>query len=655
LFFVSPKAAGQFDSTLGPRTVAAQLSATKGDALQGPVWFYYAARYGDYLTARKDAGAADFVAAPLEVSPIASDSYVELGKDEFEFGRFDAAVRAYEQALELSPDRADVHVLLAEAEHARKHSQEAADQLKTAFELLAKRDSPDTGKTALIRMNQFKETQELRPAADAMLAAYVKRNGSYQFVQFIEGILTDAPDRKAALNWVLLLARKPELEELPGQIISSPLLAGAEKRAFYLVEVQNSKNDLAKATPETSPGAQQSLLDAQQAYAKYLNEQGDAPEAWHVLHQIEPKTERPAYLLLELAATTGHLSETLAQYDAGTLDAPSGDQLLVVASSFGKSHPDWSLQIREWEYHRELLSQTVTAAAYFGMAQVRIEQKRTDEALALLRDVTLSVGAPFENLAPAIDLLQNAGLNKNAADYAREWRTAEPWNQEAIWAVARTTQDKALIDSVRKSERAVYGLRAQAAKALRDLKSPASGTAELDLLTHATISTQEANQPFFVLARLRAKLYAEAIALKPSLGEPRLALAETAFRNKQDALGLEAWSSYDSPPGDNIAWLHSTPLERAMDQEPDRTQKVEELAAQVYSQRKQYRAAGALYNRILQQTEDRAMRTRIEKLKTGVDAKAQLEEANKGRAPVISTELTQAATVKPRLTAGGTE
>ena len=92
-----------------------------------------------------------------------------------------------------------------------------------------------------------------------------------------------------------------------------------------------------------------------------------------------------------------------------------------------------------------------------------------------------------------------------------------------------------------------------------------------------------------------------------------------------------------------------------MDQEPDRTLKVEELAAQVYSQRRQYRAAGALYNRILLSTEDKAMHARIEKLKTAVDAKAQLEEANKGRAPVISTELTQAATVKPRLTAGGTE
>jgi tetratricopeptide (TPR) repeat protein len=654
LFFVSPKAAGQFDSTLGPRTVAAQLSATKGDALQGAVWFYYAARYGDYLTARKGGGAADFVAAPLEASPIASNSYVELGKDEFEFGRFDSAVRAYEQALELSPDRADVHVLLAEAEHARKHSQEAINDLKTAFGMLAKKDAPDTGKTALIRMNQFKETQELRPAADAMLAAYVRRNGDYQFLQFIEGILTDAPDRKAAVDWALQLARKPGLDQAPSQIINSQLLAGAEKRAFYLVDVQNNKNDLAKATPETSPGAQQGLLDAQQAYARYLNEQGDALEAWQVLHQIEPKTARPADLLLELAAKTGHLSETLAQYDAGTLDAPSGDQVLVVASSFGKSHPDWSLQIREWEYHRELLSQTVSAAAYFGMAQVRIEQKRTDEALALVRDVTLSVGAPFENLAPAIDLLEKAGLNKNAADYAREWRTAEPWNQEAIWAVARTTQDKALLDSLRKSERAVYSLRAQAAKALRDLNSPASGTAELDLLTHATISTQEANQPFFVLARLRAKLYAEAIALKPSLGEPRLALAEAAFLNKQDALGLEAWTSYDSS-GENLAWLHSAPLERAMDHEPDRTQRVEELAAQVYSQRKQYGAAGALYTRILQQTEDRAMRARVEKLKNAVDAKAELEEANKGRAPLISAELTQAATVKPRLTAGGTE
>jgi hypothetical protein len=660
LYFLSAKAAPQFDATLGPRTVGAQLSSPKQDVLRGDVWYYYAARYGDYLTAEKNSAAADLRPAPLEASPIASDSYVALGMDEAEVKQFEPAVRAYEQALELSPGRADVHVLLAEAEHALRHPQQEIDQLKSAFQLLAKQvtrgeQSPqyyETAKTALTRMNEYKALRELRPAVDAMLGANIKKNQSYQFLPFVEGILTHAADRNAALVWVLQLARTSDLAGLPEEVIESPLLTEAEKRPFYSLNVEIKRAEVTKSAGEAAQQARELLQKAQAAYANYLNEQGQWEVAWQALYQIEPKTERPAALLLELAAKTGRLPEIIAQYDNGTLDAPSGDQVLSVAAAFSKDHLAWSVQIRDWEYQRELRAESAPAAAYFGLAEVRIEQKRTEEALALLRDVTLSVGGPFENLPPAIDLLEKAGLKQNAEEYAREWRTAEPWNPEAIWAVARTTQDKGLLDSLRKSDRAVYGLRAQAARALRELKAPVSGTTELDLLTHATISPQEASQPFFVLARLRAaetrpdvKLYAESIALQPSLRKARLALAETALLSKRPALGLAAWNSYDSPQ--NIGWLHVSALERAMDVRTDRTLEVEELVAGVLADRKQYAAAEALCDRLLQQG-----LTRIGKLKENVSAEAARDQLNRSRAPTISNELTQAGIVKPKLTGG---
>jgi lipopolysaccharide biosynthesis regulator YciM len=667
LYFLSPKAAAQFDATLGPRVVGAQLSSAKGDGLRGAVWYYYAARYGDYLTAQRNTGAADLVAATVEASPIASDSYVAWGMDEFELGQFALATRAYEQALELSPDRADVHILLAEAAHSLSHSQESIGHLKTALELLTRQvnqgaQTPDyyqTAETALTRMNDYAAVNELRPAVDVLLGANSKKNQSYQFLPFVEGILSDAADRKAALDWVFQLARTPELSGLPEQLIGSALLTEPEKRPLYAMTIEINRAELAKSAGEAANQARQSLQKAQAAYASYLNQQGQAQEAWRVLHQIEPKTERSGALLLELAAKTGRLSETFAQYDSGTLETPQGEQMLIVASSFAKDHPEWSLQIREWEYQRELRTENAPAAAYFGLAEVRIQQKRTDEALALLRDVTLSVGAPFENLPSAIDLLEKHGLKQNAADYAREWRKAEPWNPEAIWAVARTTEDKGLLDSLRKSNRAVYSLRAQAARALRDLKAPLSGTTELDLLTHEKISPQEASQPFFVLARLRAgettpdvKLYTESIALKPSLHNQRLALAEAAFLNKQEALGLAAWNSYDSTH--EIGWLHSAALDGAIDPGADRTLKVQEMVAGVLAKQKQYAAAEALYGRMLQQSEDRAFLAHIEKLKAAVAVEATREQVNRSRAPTISAEFTQAGIVRPKV-AGGSE
>jgi hypothetical protein len=648
LYFLSANATPHFVATLGPRTVAAQLAQKPGEALHGEGWFYYAARYGDYLTSRKDSSAADMLPATVEAAPIASDSYVLLGDDEFDLSQFDTAVHRYEQALELSPERADVHLRLAQAENALKNPQAAIGHLNTAMELLTKRASADdyeTVKTSLIRMNQYHALKELRPSAEAMLNAEIKRNGSYLFQSLAEGILTDAPDRKVALDWVLHLVSDPE------PLLSGSLLTAAEKRPFYLVSIQKRRDAAATAAGEAGAQAQQNLHQQLESYATYLSRQGDTKEAWSILQQIEPKRERPPLLLLELAAKTGHLAETLAQYDAGTLSAPEPDQLLTMAASFRKDHADWSLQIRDWEYSREMRAQDAAAASYFGMAEVRFEEKHPEQALSLVRDVTLSVGAPFQNLPAAVSLLEKVGMNKEAAEYAREWRTAEPWNTEAMWAVARTSHEKGLIESVRKSDRAEYALRAEAAKTLRDLQAPVAGPTELDLLTHASISSQEASQPFFVLARLRAKEYAAAIALKPSLLAPRLALADEAFANKQTALSMAAWNSYQSP-SETLAWLHSSSLNRAIDDFPDRSLAVKESVADVLTEQHEYSAAISLYDQILQAASDKSSLNRIQKLRAQVTAKANLEQLNRSRAPVISKEFTQAGIVRPRLMEG---
>ena len=92
-----------------------------------------------------------------------------------------------------------------------------------------------------------------------------------------------------------------------------------------------------------------------------------------------------------------------------------------------------------------------------------------------------------------------------------------------------------------------------------------------------------------------------------------------------------------------------------MEVEPDRTLRVEELAAAVLTQQKQYAAAEALYERILQQeTQDKTIRPRIEKLNASVRDKVRVDQLNRGRAPVITQEFAQAGIVRARL-AGGTE
>lgn len=670
LYLSSPRAAAEFDVVLGPRTVGSQLAPANGDAARGAVWYYYAARYADYLTAAKNSAAQDLQPAIVEANPIASDSYVGLGDAYVDSGQFSAALKAYEQALELSPGRADVYVLMAQAEHASNHRPQALEHLRSAFESLTQqadksRQSPqyyETAKLALTRMNEYNGATELRPSANAMLTANMKHNQSFQFLSFTEGILTHAADRQAALEWLSQLALRPELTGLTELLLEANLLTEAEKKPIYLLDIDRKSADVVKTAGEAKQQALDALQRALSSYTGYLNNQGSSEEAWQAINEIEPKNARPGPLLLELAAKTGRLTDVFSQYDAGTLDRPAAEQILSLAAGLKRGYPDLSRRIREYEYLRELRTGDANAAAYLGLAEVRLDQQRTSDALTLLREVTLGVGSPFENYAPAIALLEKAGLKQNAADYAREWQTAEPWNPEANLALGRLTQDKARLEALRTSEEAAYSLRAAAANVVRDMNSPKPGAMELDLLTRQNISAEEASQPFFVLARLRAaqlthdvlikeRLYGESVALKPSLLSQRLALAEAAFANKQDALGLATWQSYDTP-NDGIAWLHASPLDEAMTPDVDRTFLVEELVADAFTRQQQYNEAETMYDRLLQQATEPTSIGRIKKLKDSVVRAAQLDQLNRSRAPMISNDLAQTRIVKPKLSGG---
>lgn len=79
---------------------------------------------------------------------------------------------------------------------------------------------------------------------------------------------------------------------------------------------------------------------------------------------------------------------------------------------------------------------------------------------------------------------------------------------------------------------------------------------------------------------------------------------------------------------------------------------VQELVAAALAKRQNYAAAVAVYDHMLAQTDDQTLHIRIEKLKAPVAAELKLQQLNRGWAPAISVELTQAKIVKPRLTGG---
>jgi tetratricopeptide (TPR) repeat protein len=638
LYYLNAQATQAFGTVLGPRTVGAQLTGTNNASLKGHDWFYYAARYGDYLSNRQQLDADELLLANLEAAPGASNSYVTLGDTFRDLGQVPNAIQQYERALELSPASPEILDRLAMTEKTGRQAQ-AIVHWRAAFNALAKQAAQgqpptafyQTAQTILTHVNEAGLEKDLRPDAEAMLRAYIARNGGYNFMSLLTGILQGASDRKAAIDWIINLTVAPEAQNILGELLQSTLVTSAEKDALY-------KTQLTRAAAQGAAGQNEQLQLLQIEYVRYLASEKRDAEAWQALLAIDPAAARPSDLLLKIGALSGHLKELL-QNDQTQLP---GDQILSVAGELtAQGRKDLAQQMEEYEYTRELQSEAPPASAYLGLARIRLEQKGNPDALVLIQNAALSVGAPFENLPAATSLLEEIGLKTEALAYAKQWRTAEPWNTDAQFAEARIASDKTLLDALRTTPAASYELRAKAAIALRNIGAPVKGAQELDLLTHVSISPEEAAQPYFVLARLDAakaaaptvkvKLYSEAIAIRPSLQPETLALAEAAFNTNNDALGLAALAKYGAAQS-NPQLIH-----------------VQELAAAVHTKRQEFDTAANLYQQILNSTTDPAAHARIEKLLATTREEASIEHANQARQPRVTKEVAQGTIVKPRL------
>src|SRR4029077_8618545 len=96
---------------LDTRTIGERVKAPlKPDSvIVGSVWFYYGARYGEYLAAGKSDAADGWLPASLEAAPGNPGAYMALGDWYAEAGQGAKAITQFELALQLDADRGDAH------------------------------------------------------------------------------------------------------------------------------------------------------------------------------------------------------------------------------------------------------------------------------------------------------------------------------------------------------------------------------------------------------------------------------------------------------------------------------------------------------------------------------------------------------------------
>ncbi len=266
---------------------------------------------------------------------------------------------------------------------------------------------------------------------------------------------------------------------------------------------------------------------------------------------------------------------------------------------------------------------------------------------------------PLRILAHAGQLLEDAGLLKEAGEYYTQWHTAVPWDPAAAIGAAPLAKATPELDRVRKNTSVPYPQRVIAAEAMRGLHVAAPGNLELDLLTQQQITPAQAEKPYAVEARRAAakqskepvtqvRLLEQAVAIDPEAIETRVELVPAALRAKRDRTAINAYESIYGDGSQMRRGHYAEPAAYVAPLTPAELQLKEDIAA-VYRRLNQYGAAEQLYAAILAAEPPSAVQTRIEKARKEISDQVRLNATNRLRAPSLSKEIQQPRPVRPKL------
>jgi tetratricopeptide (TPR) repeat protein len=574
----TPQVNGAFLGALGDNTIAERLAkpVDRSQQLAGSVWFYYGSRYGEYRGVTKQGDPEEFLPAMLEQSPASSSGYLSVADYYVDNGNTAQAIADYQHALELAPGQADIHDRLALAYYKQDGRAEAIMQWKRALGALqqqvSKGQASESFWTDFAHLCDHLRTRrvfsDLKSEVDALLRAYLRRNGNYRSNTLLHSAYVAIGDPVAATVWLLDLSSvAPDPTAVLADVVEAPWISVAQRAPIYQRVLELKQDALTKQEGLEKEGSEQTLRSWQVRWTKYLVLTKQYPAAGAAIASL-PKQTREAEAMalvpleLQVAAQTGSLDSTIAGYRSDPLSAPASEVLRTAARQlFEAGDKQSARKLLEFVFARELDEHKLVAANFLGLAEIRIAAGDTEGAVKLLRRLVVAVGNPFENLEPAAVLLEKTGRNAEAVEFLGQLAQSAPWKPvyrlrlaKAIIAAGKDTgpaQD--VVVSIASSPDVPYTVRTQAALTLTGLHHQSDqsqievGSKELSLLASGVngSSAFAADQPFFYEARLQAaqssseprikfRLLRNALADTPTRDDARIPLFLAAARERSD-------------------------------------------------------------------------------------------------------------------------
>ncbi|MBV9504307.1 MAG: tetratricopeptide repeat protein [Acidobacteriia bacterium] len=562
-----------FANILDTRTIGERLKTVRArdEALAGPVWFYYAERFGEYLAAGKNGDAETYLRASLEAAPGNANAYLALGDFYAQTGRPAEARDCYDAVLQLDADRGDAYDHAARVLWSEGRRTEAMAQWRSGLAVLLRVENrgvlvPGTFweqvASTISDIGERHVLAELRGGIEKLLTDYIRINGDYRLNELV------APAARASLasgegwNWLLALARATDSRE---QVISALMRLG-DLTAAQRIALARERVAIAAERARAAYGPERVYAGGQEVRARAAlvtmllgaGELSAASAEWEAISQ-SAKDERGegsgdiTEVELRLAAKTGTLDRVLERYRATPERAPAEYLLRGAAERLRARGDAKSAQaVLEFVYDRELERGRLEAANFLGLAEVRLEQQNPAAALALLNRMVLVTEDSFETFEPAAELLEKYGRKSEAREFLERRVRAVPWDAHARIETARSgsgAQSEALLASAITDSQAEYGERARAARLYRGRPIAAVANTELAVLSLPAVEPVAASKPYFVEARvaaaataadqsIRLRLFREALAIAPADARVRVGAVEAALWVQQDGLAL---------------------------------------------------------------------------------------------------------------------
>jgi Flp pilus assembly protein TadD len=663
--------------------------------LAGDVWFYYASRYGEYLAATHQGSPEDYLTATLEQSPGSADAYLRIAEYYADSGDAPRAVANYQHSLELNPDQAAIYDRIAVLDwDAGQHAQASA-QWKRALDVLEKEQTkgsvPQSFWKDFSSISQHLGQRELaaayRPQMDALLREYIHRNGDYNLTPLLRAAYSSLGDPAAGAAWLLdlsAMATPPEM--IPEELVDAAWIPLPAREPFYQRILNLLQTNVEKSEGGQREVAEQDLRNWQVRWIQYLISVKQFQRAKDALDALPEETQKVSAddltpLQLRIAAELNTLDSVLAAYQLDPEHAPSLDILSAAARDLKKTHEQAAAnKILEFAYSREIARHNLDAPNFLGLAEIRLDSGDVHGAVDLLNRLVLVVGQPYENLDAAAALLESTHHPAEAAVFLAQLVHATPWEPQYRLRFARAqiaanddaAQARKDLAAIASADDVPYAVRADAALAG---KSPSAnlGSEELNLLASAApIAPKQANQSYFVRARIQAAsalrddhdrivLLRAAIEDRPSSDAARIALFHAAAAAHEDQLAYSA----AGPLLDSLQLPgSSSPEEQSADESPssdeaapparmsraERLRIVIELATvtenldRLDEAVRHLRAAQKFETDPARRAE---LRQHLARLRAEIDRRAK----NAARQPEIHGQLEQDRLVRPRLIA----